>query len=189
VTLILSNNGHNIKPSGYLPRHPCIAHLPHTSISITMRPPTPLLPLLLPLVPLVASQSPSTFWSSAGYPPCSQTCLQQVYTNQACTLSNSCFSSCYTPCLCLVDACLCETSSWLIAVAQCIGKVCGANNVTVAASIADSGCSDQGYKLAVASSALVSYGMAVVATGASNPASVSGPTSMSRPFLESSNSF
>jgi hypothetical protein len=133
--------------------------------------------LFISLFQLVASQTPLTYWSDLGYPPCTQSCLENIYETQACTLANACFCtsspSSSTSCLCLTDACLCETSSWLIAIAQCIGKTCGADNVTIAASLGDSGCSANGYQLVVASTALVSYGLAAIPTGASSPTSTS----------------
>jgi hypothetical protein len=139
-----------------------------------------LLPLFVALFSLVASQvNPATYWGSAGYPPCTEQCLENIYDNQACTLPNSCFctssTSASTSCLCLTSACLCETSSWLIAVAQCIGKTCGADNVTTAAYIAEQECLESDYPLIVASAAIVSYGMAAIPTGASTPTSTRPP--------------
>jgi hypothetical protein len=132
--------------------------------------------LFISLFQLVASQA-LTYWANSGYPACSQGCLENIYETQACTLANACFCTYSTSssdsCLCLTDACLCETSSWLIAIAQCIGKTCGADNVTVAVSVGDSTCVSGGYQLAVASTALVSYGLAAVPTGASSPTSTS----------------
>jgi hypothetical protein len=137
---------------------------------MTMKP--PVLLLFSCLIALVTAQV-NPFWGLSGYPSCTQTCLQNIYTTQQCSLSNNCRSSCFTPCICLVHGCLCETPSWLIAVAQCIGKTCSTDNVTIAASIAESVCTGQGYKLAVASSAFVSYGIAAAPTSASslNPTS------------------
>jgi hypothetical protein len=138
--------------------------------------PTSFLPLFIFLFQLVASQ-PLTYWADSGYPPCSQECLENVYETQACSLANACFctssTSSSTSCLCLTDACLCETSSWLIAIAQCIGRTCGEDNTTIAVSVGDSACSANGYQLAVASTALLSYGLAAIQTGASSATSTS----------------
>lgn len=41
---------------------------------------------------------------------------------------------------------------------------CGAGGVSTAASIAASACSENGYSLAVESTALISYGLAAIAT-------------------------
>ena len=102
---------------------------------------------------------PAIFWGD--YPPCEDNCHQSVWASQSCSLSNSCSCS---GCLCLVDSCLCETSSWLIAVAQCIGEQCGSSAVTNAAYIAQSACADSGDGLAVPSAELVSIGLAAIPT-------------------------
>jgi hypothetical protein len=135
-----------------------------------MKAPTYLLPLALSLflatIPIIHAQeaNPQTFWSD--YPTCEEQCHESVWASQQCTLSNDCMCSAGSSsnCLCLADSCLCTTSSWLIAVAQCVGKTCGADDVTTAASIVASACNGNGYGLAVASTALVSYGMAAIAT-------------------------
>jgi len=123
-------------------------------------------PLFLTTFPLTNAQAdPQTFWSD--YPTCEEQCHESVWASQQCTLSNACpcfSSSSSNSCLCLADSCLCTTSSWLIAVAQCIGRTCGAEDVTTAASIAASACDGNGYGLAIASTALVSYGIAAIAT-------------------------
>lgn len=123
--------------------------------------------IFLASFPLTASQAadPQIFWND--YPPCEEQCHESVWAAQKCSLPNTCgctTSSGSGSCLCLADSCLCETSSWLIAVAQCIGKTCGAGDATTAASIAASACSGNGFRLAVASTALVSYGMAAIPT-------------------------
>ncbi|KAF4629521.1 hypothetical protein G7Y89_g8624 [Cudoniella acicularis] len=59
-------------------------------------------------------------------------------------------------------SCLCETSSWLIAVAQCIGEQCGSAAVTDAAGIASIACVGNGYPLVVPSASLVSIGLAAL---------------------------
>jgi hypothetical protein len=134
-----------------------------------MKTPTPLFLLsfsiFLPFIPFANSQSdPQLFW--ADYPACEEQCHESVWADQQCSLSNSCdcTAGSSSGCLCLADSCLCETTSWLIAVAQCIGQSCGAADVTTAASIVSSACTGNGFKLAVASTALVSYGMAAIAT-------------------------
>jgi hypothetical protein len=116
------------------------------------------------LATFLASSNPThsqgnvqTFW--ADYPPCEEACHESVYISQQCTLENDCSCS---GCLCLADSCLCETGSWLIAVAQCIGQSCGASDVTTAASIVQSACNGNGFALAVGSTALVSYGLAAI---------------------------
>jgi hypothetical protein len=148
-----------------------IVHLPNCRYIVAMKPTS-----FLPFFQLVASQA-LTYWADSGYSACTQGCLENIYETQACSLANACFctssTSSSTSCLCLTSSCLCETSSWLIAIAQCIGKTCGADNVTIAASVADSDCSGSGYPLAIASTALVSYGLAAVPTGASSPTSTS----------------
>jgi hypothetical protein len=168
VTL-LRRNGHITQRLRTLPRN--IAHIHNYRYIIDMKPTS-----FLPFFQLVASQG-LTYWADLGYPPCTQGCLENIYETQACSLANACFctssTSSSTSCLCLTSGCLCETSSWLIAIVQCIGKTCGADNVTIAVSVADSGCSGSGYPLAIASPALVSYGMAAVPTGASSPTSTS----------------
>jgi hypothetical protein len=73
---------------------------------------------------------------------------------------------CSGGCLCLDDRCFCQTSSWLIAVAQCIGKSCGASDVTTAAFILQSACDGNGLALAVGTATLISYGMAAIPTEA-----------------------
>ncbi|PMD15460.1 hypothetical protein NA56DRAFT_650163 [Hyaloscypha hepaticicola] len=121
---------------------------------------------------VLSAGNPATFWSD--YPTCEDACHQSVWSSQSCTLSNSC--SC-AGCLCLADSCLCETSSWLTAVAQCIGEQCGASAVSDAAGIAASACVKNGYPLVVPSASLVSIGLAAVpvATGGS-VATASGGT-------------
>jgi hypothetical protein len=111
--------------------------------------------LVLPSV--VATGNPATFWSD--YPTCEDDCHQSVWSSQSCSLANSCSCS---GCLCLADSCLCETSSWLTAVAQCIGEQCGSSGVIDAASIASSACAGAGYPLVVPSASLVSIGLAAL---------------------------
>lgn len=127
-----------------------------------MKTKTYILILVLPFLaylPTATSQNPQTFWSD--YPACEEQCHESVWAAQQCSLGNNCGCN---SCLCLADSCLCETSSWLIAVAQCIGTSCGAKDVTTAVSIVNSACSGNGFHLAVASTALISYGMAAIAT-------------------------
>lgn len=112
------------------------------------------------LASLVISQNPSTFWSD--YPPCEEQCHESVWSSQQCSLANACGCGLDENCLCLADQCLCQTSSWLIAVAQCIGQNCGATAVTDAASIAASACAGNDFALAVPSSSLVSIGLAAL---------------------------
>ncbi|KUJ23481.1 uncharacterized protein LY89DRAFT_728226 [Mollisia scopiformis] len=111
--------------------------------------------LLLSLV--AAGGNPATFWSD--YPACEDNCHQSVWASQSCTLSNSCSCS---GCLCLADSCLCETASWLTAVAQCIGAQCGSSGVINAAGIASSACEGAGFLLVLPSASLVSIGMAAL---------------------------
>ncbi len=105
----------------------------------------------------VQSQSVETFWND--YPDCERQCHQSVYISQSCTLQNSCSCS---GCLCLADSCLCETSSWLIAVSQCVGQQCGALAVSEAAGIANKACNGNGYPLAVNEQDLIAAGLAAV---------------------------
>ena len=112
---------------------------------------------LFSLQPIRAQANVQTFWQD--YPSCEEACHESVFTSQQCSLENSCGCS---GCLCLADSCLCETSSWLIAVAQCIGQSCGASDVTTAASIVQSACNGNGFALAIGSAALVSYGIAAI---------------------------
>jgi hypothetical protein len=129
------------------------------------------LPQLISIFRSVKAQgNVQTFWND--YPPCEEACHESVFNSQQCTLENDCDCS---GCLCLADSCLCETSSWLIAVAQCIGQSCGTADVTTAASIAQSACNGNGFALAVGSAALVSYSMAAIAT----PTQVAAGTTMS----------
>jgi hypothetical protein len=111
--------------------------------------------------------NPATFWSD--YPACEDNCHQSVWASQSCSLSNSC--SC-TGCLCLADSCLCETPSWLIAVAQCIGEQCGISGVNDAANIVQSACAGNGFALAVPSAELVSVGIAALPTTVNAPSSI-----------------
>lgn len=123
-----------------------------------MKPLTSLLVLSSSLLsPVLAAGNPATFWSD--YPPCEDACHQSVWSSQSCSLANSC--SC-AGCLCLADSCLCETSSWLTAVAQCIGEQCGSAGVVDAAGIAEIACVNNGYPLVVPSASLVSIGLAAV---------------------------
>ena len=119
--------------------------------------------------------NPSTFWDD--YPACEKQCHQDIYSNQSCTLQNSC--ACSGGCLCLNDDCLCETASWLVAVSQCIGKECGPAAVTEAASIASSACGNNDLTLAVNPQSLIQDGLAAVPTtsGASSTSSLSSCTS------------
>lgn len=121
------------------------------------------------LSPVLSAGNPATFWSD--YPTCEDTCHQSVWGAQSCTLSNSC--SC-AGCLCLADSCLCETSSWLTAVAQCIGQQCGSSAVVNAASIAASACVKNGYPLVVPSASLVSIGLAAVTAATTQASSATG---------------
>jgi hypothetical protein len=121
----------------------------------------------LSFIPIIvkAQENVQTFWSD--YPPCEEACHESVFTSQQCTLENSCgLVGCSGGCLCLDDRCFCRTSSWLIAVAQCIGKSCGASDVTMAASILQSACDGNGLALAVGTATLISYGMAAIPTEA-----------------------
>jgi len=86
-------------------------------------------------------------------------CHQTVYGNQSCTLQNNCACA---GCLCLADSCLCETSSWLIAVTQCIGEQCGASAVSDAAGIASSACAGNGYPLVVSEQSIIAEGLAAI---------------------------
>ena len=115
------------------------------------------------------SQSPATFWND--YPACERQCHQTVYGNLSCTLQNTC--GCNNGCLCLQDSCLCVTSSWLTAVAQCIGQQCGADAVKEAAGICNSGCNSYGIAMNPDESTFISEGLAAVpsATASSVPAS------------------
>ena len=106
------------------------------------------------------NSNPSTFWNN--YPACERQCHQDVYSNQSCSLQNSC--DCSGGCLCLDDDCLCATPSWLIAVSQCVGEECGSAAVTEAASIVSSGCGSYGLTLAVNPHSLIREGLAVVPT-------------------------
>ena len=120
--------------------------------------PTPLLLTSYSLISTALAQgNPATFWSA--YPACEEACHQSVWSDQSCSLTNSCSCS---GCLCLALSCLCETSSWLIAVAQCIGSSCGSSAVYNAAYIANTGCRLNGYPLIVASADLVSIGLAAI---------------------------
>ena len=123
------------------------------------------------------NSDPSTFWND--YPACERQCHQDVYSNQSCTLQNSC--DCSGGCLCLDDDCLCATLSWLIAVSQCVGKECGPAAVTEAASIASSGCGSYGLTLAVSSQSLIQGGLAALPTtsGTVSTSSLSSCTSLS----------
>jgi hypothetical protein len=120
----------------------------------------------LSFIPIIVKANVQTFWSD--YPPCEEACHESVFTYQQCTLENSCgLVGCSGGCLCLDDRCFCQTSSWLIAVAQCIGKSCGASDVTTAASILQSACDGNGLPLVVGTATLISYGMAAIPTEAS----------------------
>ncbi len=119
---------------------------------------------LLLLHPTVWCQSPSTFWND--YPACQEQCHQNVWANQQCSLTSicGCASGTESGCLCLADSCLCATSSWLTAVAQCIGQECDAAAVTQAASIAASGCAAHTVSLAIPTSELISIGLAAMSS-------------------------
>ena len=113
--------------------------------------------LTVGLAVTASAQSVSTFWND--YPDCEKQCHQTVYGNQSCTLQNNCACA---GCLCLADSCLCETSSWLIAVTQCIGQQCGASAVSDAAGIASSACAGNGYPLVVSEQSLIADGLAAI---------------------------
>ena len=137
---------------------------------------TKILLVTLSLVIAAEAQSVSTFWND--YPDCERQCHQTVYENQSCTLQNNCECS---GCLCLADSCLCETSSWLIAVSQCIGQQCGSSAVSDAATIASNSCAGNGYPLAVSEQSLIAAGLAVIpSTSVNNIVS----TSQSKHILE-----
>jgi hypothetical protein len=105
---------------------------------------------------VLAAASPETFWSD--YPACEELCHQTVWAAQNCSLANTCLGC--SGCLCLIDDCLCATSSWLTAVAQCIGKECGAAAAVEAAGIAASACGSYGLTLAIPQQQLASIGEA-----------------------------
>jgi hypothetical protein len=138
-----------------------------------MKSPIPLLALGSSIFPsVIAGGNPATFWSD--YPTCEDACHQSVWASQSCSLANSCSCS---GCLCLADSCLCETSSWLTAVAQCIGEQCGSSGVFDAAGIASSACAGNGYLLAVPSASLVSIGLAALPVATTPGATVKIPGS------------
>ena len=114
---------------------------------------------------IVLAAGPSTFWSD--YPLCEELCHERVWSSQNCSLQNSC-SGC-SGCLCLADSCLCATSSWLTAVAQCIGQQCGAQAAVEAAGIAASGCGSNGLNLAIPQQQLASIGEAAAPTPGMQP--------------------
>jgi len=118
---------------------------------------------------VVAGGNPATFWGD--YPTCEDNCHQSVWAASSCSLSNTCSCS---GCLCLADSCLCETPSWLTAVAQCIGEQCGSAGVVNAASIASSACAGNGYVLAVPSASLVSIGLAAIPVATTEVSSATG---------------
>jgi hypothetical protein len=122
---------------------------------------------------VIAAGNPATFWSD--YPTCEDNCHQSVWASQSCSLANFCSCS---GCLCLLDSCLCETSSWLTAVAQCIGEQCGSSGVIDAAGIASSACAGGGYPLVLPSASLVSIGLAAL-LAASTKATTQETTSKS----------
>jgi hypothetical protein len=126
----------------------------------------------LVLSSVIAAGDPATFWSD--YPTCEDDCHQSVWASQSCSLANSCSCS---GCLCLLDSCLCETSSWLTAVAQCIGEQCGSSGVIDAASIASSACAGAGYPLVVPSASLVSIGLAAIPAATTQETTAKSPTS------------
>lgn len=137
---------------------------------------TKILLITISLAIAVRTQSISTFWND--YPDCERQCHQTVYGNQSCILQNDCECS---GCLCLADSCLCETSSWLITVSQCIGQQCGSSAVSDAATIASNSCAGNGYPLAVSEQSLIAAGIAALpSTSVSNTAS----TSPSKHILE-----
>lgn len=73
---------------------------------------------------------------------------------------------CYTP------SCICSTSSWAKAVAQCIGSQCGAASVTDFVDTAYPTCESLGYGPSVPSAELISIGLAAVSSSSSAVASV-----------------
>ena len=106
-----------------------------------------------------AAGNPSTFWSD--YPSCENTAHQSVWAAQSCSLQNAC--SC-NGCLCLEDSCLCNTVSWLTAVAKEIGKQCGSSAVSDAYGISSGACSGAGYPMVLNETAWMAAGDAAAAT-------------------------
>ena len=88
---------------------------------------------------------------------CEASCLTNIFNTQQCTLANACNSN---NCLTLDDSCLCGTSSWLIAVSQCIGKNCGAGAVHDAAAIASSECNNSGTAMSLSEDKIIQIGLA-----------------------------
>ena len=136
--------------------------------------------LFVATFPIVHSQgNPQNFWND--YPSCEEQCHESVWAAQQCSLANNCDCA---GCLCLADNCLCETSSWLIAVAQCIGRTCGAADVTEAASIVASACSGKGFGLAVPSTELVNVGLAAISATAPTVAPTGATTTIQQQISE-----
>ena len=88
---------------------------------------------------------------------CEASCLTDIFNTQQCSLANACNSN---NCLTLDDSCLCGTSSWLIAVSQCIGKNCGAGAVHDAAAIASNECSGSGIAMSLSEDKIIQIGLA-----------------------------
>lgn len=109
---------------------------------------------------------------------CEASCLTSIFNTQQCTLANACNSN---NCLTLDDSCLCGTSSWLIAVSQCIGKSCGASAVHDAAAIASNECSSSGTAMSLSEDKIIQIGLAAAPSTSQATPTASRTTTPSKP--------